>query len=102
MKQIERMKNLSGLITSQLEKFYHLRDNDNRLIATIWSVQMGGKETLKTITALELLQLYAEGRLSSTETIRRCRQKLQELNPLLRGDTWCQRQSEGKQFAKEI
>lgn len=102
MKQIEAIRNLTELVSMKLATHSHLRDNDNRLIATIWSVQMGGKENLKTITAFELLQIYSEGRLSSTETIRRCRQKVQELNPALRGDLWHRRQVDGSNFAKEI
>ena len=102
MKQIESIRNLTELVSMKLATHTHLRDNDNRLIATVWSVQFGGKENLKLMTAFDLLQCYCLGQLSSAESIRRCRQKVQEMNPSLRGEHWHRRQVDGTNFAKEI
>jgi hypothetical protein len=66
-----------------LETFPHLRDSDERLTANIWL-----SETPKDATAFQVLQMYAEKRLTNAESIRRTRAKLQEEIPELRGKSY--------------
>jgi hypothetical protein len=61
------------------------RDNDELLTALIWH-----RETTTTST-LQFLTEYSERKYTSAESIRRCRQKLQEEFPGLRGKSYSQR-----------
>lgn len=66
----ERVKNL-------LIKYPVLRDNDNRLIANIWAEDF--KAMGITGNRVEdFLSIVAQGLLTNTESIRRCRAKIQE------------------------
>jgi len=86
------------LVIQLLNEFPHLRDDDNKLIATIW------KRELKTrdLTAMGFLQLYADKMLTNAESIRRCRQKVQELMPELRGSKYKARHESAKQTVDQL
>jgi len=86
------------LIKKLLTNHKGLRDNDNKLLATIWYLKADKIEE----GALSFLDQIAEGKLPSSESIRRCRQKLQELNPELRGKLWNKRHGFQKQIKKEL
>lgn len=102
MKLLKEMSQVKDRVKALLEKHPHLRDSDNKLIATIWKIDLNkiglGSET----TANHFLLLYADKQLSNAETIRRVRQKLQEENPDLRGTVNEARQKEGEEVKKEI
>jgi hypothetical protein len=73
----------------------HCRDDDNRLIANVWYnelLSLHGEEGYSRLSGHELLGLYAKHKLSNPESIRRMRQKIQEVQPLLRGKTYKARQ----------
>lgn len=77
---------LADQIKQWLEKAVHLRDSDTKLIATIWhsEIKRLGLNP-ETATAMELLELFVNKKLSNPESIRRSRCKLQEIYPELRG-----------------
>ena len=87
---------LKKKIRTILEKQPSTRDNDNLLIAMIWS-----SETKETFTD-EFLKQLAYGELTSSESIRRTRQKLQEENENLRGELYNERQRKGKEVSQTI
>jgi len=65
------------------------RDNDARLCAKIWWHEykaMGGPNDI-----IEFFSCLSQGNLTSPESIRRCRQKLQETFPGLRGKSYSAR-----------
>ena len=78
----------------------HLRDNDQALIANIWwrELVLLGKDRT---TAFDVLKLFSEGKLTNPESIRRSRQKIQEEQPALRGDSYYARHKEEKRFRQE-
>jgi hypothetical protein len=78
MKTIEKVMNL-------LNADPRTRDNDELLTALIWH-----RET-KATSVLEFLTNYSERKYTSAESIRRCRQKLQEEFPGLRGKSYMER-----------
>ena len=86
------------LVIDLLNQFPHLRDDDNKLIATIWKREL----KTKAITALDFLQLYANKSLTNAESIRRCRQKVQELMPELRGSKYNDRHEASKQTIDQL
>jgi len=102
MKLIREMSLVKDRVKALLEKHPHLRDNDNRLIATVWKFDMLNKNLSRNTTALDFLNLYAQNKLTNAETIRRVRQKIQEENPDLRGTVNEARQKEGEEVRKEI
>ena len=79
MKTKEIIKNL-------LTKYPNLKDNDNKLIANYWNLELKNKnKDINILTASDLLSMYAQSQLTNAETIRRMRAKLQEEIPSLRG-----------------
>ncbi len=85
------MKNIikiSDTVHTLLIKFPHLRDSDRRLVATIWKQYLSHP---RFMNGLEVLKLYAEGDLPDSESITRCRRKIQEECVALRGRTWYKR-----------
>jgi len=75
-------------VLKQLNEDARTRDNDNLLIAKIWYNEM---ERSDNITALDFLKSFSVGKFTSAESIRRCRQKLQEQYQGLRGISYMQR-----------
>lgn len=91
---IPQILKIHETVFSLLEKYPHLRDDDNKLMATIWRSEVG-KGLFDGLSAQEFLIYFADGRLSSSESIRRCRQRIQEQNPELRGLNYNKRQKKG-------
>ena len=77
-----------------------LRNNDNMLLAYIWESELKEK---KVGTQDDMfLAKYGMGKLSNAESIRRCRQKLQQENPELRGGNYKGRQMEIDDVIEEL
>ena len=89
-------------VHSLLVNYPVLRDSDERLTANIWSKTILPPHNLDNISAKGLLTKLSEGKLPSYESISRCRRKLQELYPDLRGDKWYKRQERAEKIRKEI
>ena len=98
MKIITEIKYIKALITNLLTNYEHLRDNDSKLIANVYYKQLNDK----SITAKEFLQFMSQGLLVNPESVRRCRQLIQEKNPELRGEKYKARFSEGQEFKSKI
>jgi len=103
MKLLPEMSQVKDRVKALLEKHPHLRDSDNKLIATIWKfdlLKIGIRPRLAN--AEYFLELYSKEKLTNAETIRRVRQKIQEENPDLRGTVNEARQKEGEEVRKQI
>jgi len=98
MKIITEIKDIKALITSLLTNYEHLRDNDSKLIANVYYKQLNDK----SITAKDFLLLMSDGLLVNPESVRRCRQLIQEKNPELRGEKYNKRFSESQEFRSKI
>ena len=86
-----------------LMKYEHLRDNDDRLIATILLndiKKLGFKA--QDISGMKVLELLAEGKLTNPESIRRSRAKLQEEKPTLRGRVYNLRKNKAKDIRNDL
>jgi len=81
----------------------HLRDSDDKLIATIWYEQAKrysnrfNDEQLKAV--YRFLLMLAEGELANFKTVIRERQKLQREDINMRGKNWARRQLHSKDWA---
>jgi hypothetical protein len=93
-----RINSQKELVTQLLNQHPHLRDDDNKLIATIWKKELKSNSH----SALEFLQMYADKRLTNAESIRRCRAKIQELSPELRGLKYKARHEAAKETIEQL
>ena len=93
------MKNMLDKVINLLTKHPSLRDSDERLTANIWYNNI---KNVKEINAITLLSRFAEGKLPSYESISRCRRKIQEEKPELRGKKWAKRHSKQKIIKEQI
>ena len=66
-----------------LKEIPKLRDSDNDLIATYIFKEIG--QEINEMSALDLLAKISNNKLTSFETIRRCRIEIQKINPKLKG-----------------
>lgn len=100
--EAEQLETIYEVVREYLEQYPHLRDNDEKLIATIWRQELGGSDFCATINGNELLHIFAQGgTLSSSESITRARRKLQEIHMHLRGQKYLKRfthQQQVKEF----
>lgn len=99
MKKLSKTKEK---VITLLQQHPHLRDSDERLVATFWMDEAGGKEFLDKMSALDFLLRYVEGFYTSSDSITRMRRKVQEDNESLRGQTYYKRQKLEKEFREEI
>ena len=74
-----------------LKKDERARDNDELLCASVWYKQ--AECGINDMTAVQFLQKMAIGKLHKAESITRCRRKLQELHPSLRGKKYEERKN---------
>ena len=103
MRLIRDMSLIKDRVKALLVNHKHLRDSDNKLIATIWKQDLFNLDlNPKFELAFTFLALYADGKLTNSETIRRVRQKIQEENPELRGTVDDLRKEQGEEVRKEI
>ena len=96
---MKKLFSMSGEVTKLLTKYPSLRDNDDKLTANIWCNRI---DDLDNETATNVLIMLADRKLPSYESVSRCRRKIQETNPHLRGKKWIQRQSRARKIRKEI
>ncbi len=77
------MNKIKKIVQRLLEQQPALRDNDNALMVTIWKGET---------SVIDFFYSFENGYLTSPETIRRSRQKLQQENVELRGLSYEARQ----------
>ena len=82
-----------------LTKHPTLRDNDERLMANIWWNHI---PNIENMNGKEILALIAERKLPSFLSVSRCRRKIQETKPNLRGEKWISRHKRAERIRKEI
>jgi hypothetical protein len=97
MSSLKEMKGIKPRVKWLLQNHPHLRDDDNKLIANVWN-----NEIHREATAIELLKWFAEGKLTSPDSITRVRRKLQEQNPNLRGVKYLKRSSLKEEIRQNI
>ncbi len=94
---------LSAKIKDRVEKLLmekpHLRDSDEALMANIWFQEATAKDIN---TMYGFLDAYSKGSLTNGESVRRIRQKLQELKPELRGEKYNLRHDHEVTIKKEL
>lgn len=91
----QKIKSIEPLVYQLLSIDRTFSDCDERLVATVWYNCI--KSEVNNMSAMSLLEMYTKGKLPSSESITRCRRKLEELHPELRGKDYLKRHSNKKQ-----
>lgn len=86
-----KISHIAETVKSLMIKYPELKDDDKALIANVWYLEI---PNITNMNAFDILQLYAKGQLTNSESIRRSRQKLQQENPELRGKVYEARHAE--------
>lgn len=103
---IERIKKIKEKVQQLLTTVPHLRDDDNKLIATIWNQEIGkdaeGKSKTRSMSAFDMLHAMSNGQLTPADAITRARRKVQEQNWDLRGKSYRSRKNKQEETRKSI
>ena len=99
---INQIVSIKDNIKLFLTKYESMRDNDNELTAYYYYkiIQTNGKE--QNYTAMNFLGDYSKGMYPSAECITRCRRKIQEQHPELRGKNYTKRHDLEQDFRTKI
>lgn len=97
--QIKKSKNR---VEDAITRHPHLRDDDNKLLANIWYRELKEMNFNPLKNTMEFLKILSQGKLSNAESVRRCRAKLQELHPHLRGKAYEERHKEKKIVKQDL
>lgn len=99
--KVKQIKRTAIIVKLLLEKTPHLRDSDDKLVATIWYNQLGIHE-LQRINGYDILKLISDGALIDSQSICRARRKIQEEHIELQGKNYKKRKSLQVEVRKEI
>jgi hypothetical protein len=88
--------NLKQLVKEALKLNVYVRNSDHKLVAWIW------RQELKDQWGDDVINLLNMDRLTSWESIARCRRKIQEEHPELRGEAWNDRQKKSVEVAADM
>lgn len=80
----KKVINIKETVRSLLLKHHDCRDNDRQLMLRVWATQYPQLRGIE-YRFRHFAALFQKGQLADPESIRRTRQKLQELHPELRG-----------------
>lgn len=95
----KKITNLVNKITRLLTIRKHLRDSDRKLTCNIWWSAVPNPATL---LFKDFLNLYLEDKVPESDSITRCRRKVQEERKDLRGDSWDKRHGLEKVVKNEL
>ena len=90
--------NIQEMVQKSLQNDVRARDNDMRLTALIWHKELG----VLRDKCMPLLELMAYNKVTNFESISRCRRKLQELHPDLRGDKYKARHDKQQEMKDDL
>ena len=91
-------KKIQDIVEKSLQDDERARDNDMRLTALIWHKELG----ILRDKCMPLLELMAYNKVTNFESISRCRRKLQELHPDLRGDKYKARHDKQQEMKDDL
>ena len=99
---IQKIKNKEFVVTDMLTKHPKARDNDSLLLAFVWVYQAGGKNYITDISMKDFILDFVDKKFAEAEGVIRCRRKLQEEHPELRGELYEQRHKLKESVREEI
>ena len=96
------MKNLEFRITDILKNTPKSRDDDHILAGAVWIRELGGSNIAREMGLWEFMRLFMNHELANFESIVRCRRKVQELDPELRGEKYEYRHKRQSDVKEEL
>jgi len=99
---IEKIKNKEFIVKDILTKHPKTRDSDSLLLSFIWVYQAGGKDYIQDISMRDFISDFIGKRFAEPSGITRCRRKLQEHYPELRGKLYDKRHKMEESVKEEI
>ena len=96
------MKHLEDIVTDILKGNPKARDNDHMLAGTVWIRELGGSDIAREMGLWEFLRMFMKHEISNFESIVRCRRKVQELDPDLRGSKYELRHNRQEEVKEQI
>ncbi len=93
------IKEVKKTVTDILKEDIRARDNDDILLATVWWKQIGTE--IERLSAIDFLKRFSKGEFPKPEGVTRCRRKIQEMNPDLRGDEYERRKKSTTESVKK-
>ncbi|QDP64291.1 MAG: hypothetical protein Unbinned4139contig1000_4 [Prokaryotic dsDNA virus sp.] len=99
---IEKIKNKEFIVREILTKYPKARDNDSLLLAHVWVYQCGGKSQCENISMWEFVLDFVKKNFAEVSGITRCRRKIQEKEPELRGELYEKRHRMKESIKEEI
>lgn len=100
---MQELKTTILKVESLLLKHPILRDDENRLCATYWNIQLKSYGlALESMTALDFLKMMSEKKLTPESTITRARRKVNQDNEETRGKSYKGRKEKEIEYRQEI
>ncbi len=92
---ITKIKDMQVVVKELLEKYPTYRDNDRKLVAHVWMMQVGGERNMANIDLYSfMLQWVDNDDIVMPDTVTRARRKIQQEYAHLRGKTYSKRHAE--------
>ena len=96
------IKRLKEKVESILVEYPVTKDDDHKLVSMVWIKELGGRGEVRAMSAWDFLAKFNNHKISHVISIVRCRQKLQQLYPELRGSEYEKRQASAGEVKEEI
>jgi hypothetical protein len=98
-----KIKKSKDIVEKLLTQQPHLRDDDNKLLASVWYIQIKKMGLIpEDISGWQVLDFVANKKLANAESVRRSRAKFQELRVDLRGKIYASRHSHISDVKQEL
>ena len=94
--------NISSRVYYLLGKFNNLRDDDKKLWFAYCEQFLNLQATLKTAEPQLFYNWLMKSEVPTFESISRCRRKIQEKHPHLRGDGWIEKHNSSNRIRESI
>lgn len=96
-----KIENISSTVKMILQNHPLTRDDDNLLILKLWAEENPDIRT-PGFSFVDFSKQLLAGKFSNTESIRRCRQKIQQEFPHLRGQAYLKRHAEQEEVKEQL
>ena len=99
---IQKIKNKEFIVKNMLTEHPKTRDNDSLLLGYVWLYQCGGKTYAENMSMWDFIVDFSRKNFAEVSGISRCRRKLQEEHPELRGKLYDKRHQMKDSVKEEI
>lgn len=92
---IIKIKDMQVVVKQLLEMYPTYRDNDRKLVAHVWMMQVGGDRNMANIDLYSFMRQWVDNdEIVMPDTVTRARRKIQQIYPNLRGENYTIRHME--------